>query len=194
MVQKSLVLLKPDAVRRGITGEVLDRFEQTGLKIIGAKLLNAADPEVSHKHYYKDEEWHKKVGELNLKDCADLELDPMDIFGTKDAVEIGRIVNEWLFAYVEKGPIFAFVFEGPHAVEKIRSLVGPTYPVTAPPGTIRGDYGLDSTVTSLQRKRAVYNLIHASGTPEEAEYEIGLWFKPEELISYRRPEEDVYQY
>lgn len=193
MTQKSLVLLKPDAVRRGIVGEILDRFEQTGLKIVGAKLLQA-DKEIAKKHYYKDDEWHRKIGELNIQDCEAFGLDIKDIFGTTDPVEIGKQVNEWLFNMFEVGPVFAFVFEGPNAVSKIRTLVGSTYPETAPPGTIRGDYGLDSPITSLERKRAVFNLIHASGAPDEAEAEIKLWFRPEEILSYRRTNDDLYSY
>lgn len=193
MVQRSLVLLKPDAVQRGIVGEILDRFEQTGLKIVGAKLLQA-DKDLAMKHYKKEEDWQRKVGELNVQDCEAFGLDIKDIFGTTDPVEIGKQVNEWLFNMFEVGPVFAFVFEGPNAVAKIRSIVGSTYPDTAPPGTIRGDYGLDSTLTSLEHKRAVFNLIHASGTPDEAEGEIKLWFKPEEILSYRRTHENLYSY
>lgn len=187
------MLLKPDAVQRGITGEILDRFEQTGLKIVGAKLIKA-DKFLAEKHYKKDESWHRGVGEANIKDCAALGIDIGEFFGTTNPVEIGKTVNQWLFDMFEKGPVFAFVFEGPNAVAKIRSLVGSTYPNVAPPGTIRGDYGLDSAVTSLTKKRAVFNLIHASGTSDESEAEIALWFKPEEIISYRRVHEDLYNY
>jgi nucleoside-diphosphate kinase len=192
-LERSLVLLKPDAVQRGITGEILDRIEQTGLKIVGAKLIKA-DPKVIREHYKKDAAWHKKIGEFNIKDCKNLDVDVKEVFGTEDTEQIGKIVNEWLFAYVEESPVFAFVFEGPNAVNKIRSLVGSTYPDTAPPGTIRGDYGLDSAVTSLIRKRSVYNLVHASGTIDEAAHEISLWFRPDELISYKRVHEDLYNY
>ncbi|MBD3365734.1 nucleoside-diphosphate kinase [candidate division WWE3 bacterium] len=191
--QRTLILLKPDAVKRGITGEIIDRFEQTGLKIVGAKLIKA-DRGVAQKHYKKDAAWHKKVGEYNLKDCEDLDVDPMEIFGTTDPTEIGSQVNEWLFSMFDEGPVFAFVFEGPNAVKKVRTLVGSTYPDAAPPGTIRGDYGLDSAVMSMQKKRALLNLIHASGTVEEAQEEISIWFSSEELLDYRRADEDVYHY
>jgi len=193
MIQKSLVLLKPDAVQRGIAGEILHLFERAGLKIVGAKLLEA-DERVVKKHYQKDEEWHKKVGELNLKDCDEYGLSSMDTFGTVDAVEIGRIVNGWLYDMFKIGPVFAFVLEGPKAVKKIRELIGPTYPDTAPPGTIRGDFGLDSAFSSMKRKRAVLNLIHASGTPGEAEDEIKMWFSEGELLKYKRVHDDLYSY
>jgi nucleoside-diphosphate kinase len=193
LIQRTLVILKPDAVKRGITGEIIDRLEQPGLKIVGAKLIRAGRAE-AEKHYQKSEEWHKKIGEFNIKDCEDLGINVEEFFSTTNPVEIGRQVNEWLFALFDEGPVFAFVFEGPNAVKKVRNLVGSTYPDTAPAGTIRGDYGLDSAVTSLQRKRAVFNLIHASGTVDEAKEEISIWFNPEELLDYRRADEDVYNY
>ena len=193
MIERSLVLLKSDAVQRGIVGEIIHRFERTGLKIIGSKLFQA-DKTIAQKHYFKDESWHKKIGEINLEDCEKFGVDIEKIFGTKDPVTIGKKVNEWLFDLLLMGPVFAFVFEGPHAVGKIRTLVGSTYPDSAIPGTIRGDFGLDSAFSSLIRKRSVYNLIHASGTVDEAKEEISLWFKPEELLSYRRVHEDLYSY
>ena len=193
MTQRSLVIFKPDAVKRGIMGEILQRFERAGLKVIGAKLLEA-DEKVVKKHYKKDEKWHKKVGELNLKDCDEYRLSAMDTFGTVDAEEIGRIVNGWLYDMFKIGPVFAFVLEGPKAVKKIRDLVGPTYPDAAPPGTIRGDFGLDSAFSSMKRKRAVLNLIHASGTSEEAKDEIEMWFDDGELLKYKRTNDDLYAY
>lgn len=193
MIERSLVLLKPDAVYRGISGEILSRFERAGLKIVGAKILHATQDTVK-KHYQKDEAWQKKIGDINIKDCQNFGLDVKEIFGTDAALEIGKIVNSWLYEMFELGPVFAFVFEGPFAVAKIRSLVGSTFPDAAPPGTIRGDYGLDSSFSSLKRKRGVLNLIHASGAVDEAAYEIGLWFKEDELIQYKRSHEDIYSY
>lgn len=193
MIQRSLVLLKPDAVQRGIVGEILNRFEKAGLKISGAKLVKA-DKDIAKQHYFKDAKWHKKIGELNLNDCETFGLNAEDIFGTKDAEQIGKMVNEWLYEMFSIGPVFAFVFVGPNAVSKIRNLVGSTYPDTAPPGTIRGDFGLDSAFSSMKRKRAVLNLIHASGEVDEAEEEIKLWFDKDELLEYKRVHEDLYSY
>jgi len=193
MIQRSLILLKPDAVQRGIAGEILHRFERAGLKIVGAKLITA-DPEVVKKHYKKDAQWHKMVGGFSLKDCETFGFSATDHFGTEDAEEIGRIINGWLYEMFKIGPVFAFVLEGSGAVNKIRELVGITYPDKAQPGTIRGDFGLDSVFSSMKRKRAVLNLIHASGTPEEAEDEIKMWFKDDELMDYKRIHEDLYAY
>jgi nucleoside-diphosphate kinase len=193
MIQRSLVLLKPDAVQRGVMGDILSRFERAGLKVVGAKLIKA-DKDTAEKHYKKDKEWQKKVGNIQISDCEKFGLNAEEIFGTEDPAEIGEIVNGWLYGLFDEGPVFAFVFQGPGAVDKIRALVGSTFPDTAPPGTIRGDYGLDSSFSSLKRKRAVFNLIHASGTAEEAEEEIGIWFTEEEILEYKRADEDVYRY
>jgi nucleoside-diphosphate kinase len=86
------------------------------------------------------------------------------------------------------------VFEGPNAVKKVRSLIGSTFPETATPGTIRGDFGLENSFTGTVRKRTTYNLIHASGSVDEAEYEISLWFKPEDLLKYKQVHESFYGY
>jgi nucleoside-diphosphate kinase len=88
----------------------------------------------------------------------------------------------------------AIVFEGVNTVERIRNLVGDTVPVRASPGTIRGDFSLDSAIAANRRKRTIYNLIHASGSEEEALEEIKLWFKDNEITSYRRVHEDLYKY
>lgn len=193
MIQRSLVVMKPDAVQRGVVGEILHRYEKAGLKIVGAKLMNA-DKKLTEKHYKKDEAWHKKIGEFNIRDCEEYNIDITEVFGTKDPVEIGKMVNEWLFNIFSVGPVFAFVLEGPGAVKKIRNLTGPTYPESAPPGTIRGDYGLDSGLSSLKRKRAILNLVHTSGTVEEAEYEIDMWFDENELLDYARLDHSIYSY
>lgn len=193
MIQRSLVLLKPDAVQRGIIGEILHRFERVGLKIIGAKFI-LPDQKLVEKHYKKDKAWKLKIGGINIKDCQKYGVDVLSQFGTNDPVKIGDIINTKVCEFLLSGPVLAVVFEGVNSVEKIRSLVGPTYPVSSPPGTIRGDFGLESPYTAMIRKRSVYNLIHASGTPEEAGEEISLWFKPEELFSYKRVHEDLYNY
>ncbi|HBI35861.1 MAG: Nucleoside diphosphate kinase [candidate division WWE3 bacterium GW2011_GWF2_41_45] len=193
MKEKTLVLLKPDAVARGITGEIIDRLEQTGLKIVGAKLLRV-DKQFGSKHYNHNDEWKEMVGKRNIADCEKFGLAAKDVFGTEDVKRIGEMVDERNADFLASGPVFAIVFEGPNAVAKVRNMVGSTFPDTAPPGTIRGDYGLDSAFSGMIRKRTTYNVIHASGSVDEAVQEINLWFKPEELIDYRRVHEDLYNY
>lgn len=193
MIERSLVLLKPDAVQRGIVGEILHRFERMGLKVVASKFIKI-DKEFGSKHYNHDIEWKKKVGERNKQDCIAYGLNVIDIYGTDKDEEIGQIVDEWNAEFLALGPLFAFVLEGPNAVQRIRDHVGKTFSTISPPGTIRGDYGLDSAYSGMSRKRTAYNMIHASGSVDEAKEEINLWFKPEEIFSYRRVHEDLYKY
>lgn len=193
MIEQSLVLMKPDAVQRGIVGEILSRFERMGLKIVGAKLIQI-DEAFGAKHYNHDEKWAEKVGGLNLKDCEEHGIDPMEAFGTTDQKEIGKMVDKWNAQFLSMGPVLALVFQGPHAVERIRDHVGNTFSTISAPGTIRGDYGLDSSLAGLRRGRTSYNMIHASGTVEEAKEEIKLWFKEEEILDYHRARDEIYSY
>ncbi|HXK52652.1 nucleoside-diphosphate kinase [Candidatus Nomurabacteria bacterium] len=193
MIQQSLVLIKPEAVKRGIVGEILNRFERANLKIVGAKLI-VPTRELAERHYEKDDEWKIKIGKIRLEDAEKHNLDIMDLYGTTEPIEIGALVNKANHDYLVSGPVLAFVLEGVNAVQKIRVLVGPTFANEAPAGTIRGDYSSESSYTSVVRKRTVFNIIHASGNEPEAKFEISLWFKPEEIISYRRVHEDLYGY
>ena len=185
--------MKPDAVVRGIVGEILHRFERAGLKIVGMKLVNVTR-EMGLKHYNHSDEWKVKVGTRNIEDCKQMGLNVMDCFGTEDPKEIGAQVDERNADFLSMSPVMAIVIEGPNAVKKIRSLVGSTFPDTALPGTIRGDFGADSAFSGMKRKRTTFNMIHASGEVEEAVEEIKLWFKPEEVLNYRRVHEDFYSY
>lgn len=179
--EKTLLVLKPDAVRRGIVGEIVKRVEDMGFEIIGAKLVNV-DEALGHKHYPDTEEWKKNVGARTISDCEKYGIDLLENMGTEDPIEIGNMVKKWNVDYLCSGPVFALVLEGYNAVERLRSLVGHTVPTKAAPGTIRGDFSLDSAILANMNGRAISNLVHASGTSEEAEYEIGLWFKPEEIL------------
>ncbi len=181
MIERSLVLIKPDAVKRGIVGEIIHRFERAGLKIIALKLIQA-DREKGSKHYPNTEEWLTTVGKRTIEDCEKYGIDLMTSMGTTEALEIGKKVKEWNIDYLTAGPVVAFVFEGLNAVERLRTLVGHTVPTKASPGTIRGDFALDSAISANREGRSISNLIHASGSVEEAIEEINLWFKPEEIL------------
>lgn len=193
MIERSLVLLKPDAVVRGVTGEILHRFERVGLKIVGMKMVHA-DVEFVKEHYLTTDEKLKIIGERTLADCKEYDIDVEANMGTKDPVEIGRQVWNWNVEFLSSGPVLAIVFEGVNAVQNIRNMVGSTVPSKAAPGTIRGDFSLDTAVGANKRKRTVFNLIHASGSTEEALDEIKLWFSDKEIYSYRRLHEDYYRY
>lgn len=181
--EKTLLVLKPDAVKRNLVGEIVKRVENMGFEIVAAKLVTASR-ELGDKHYPATDEWKRNVGARTVEDCEKYGIDLMENMGTEDPVEIGNLVKKWNIDYLCSGPVFAFVLEGYNAVERLRSLVGSTVPTKATPGTIRGDFSLDSAILANRNGRAISNLVHASGTVEEAEYEINLWFKPEELVEY----------
>lgn len=193
MIEQSLVLLKPDAVVRGVTGEILHRFERVGLKIVGMKMVHP-DVDFVKKHYLTTDEKLKIIGERTLSDCVEFDIDVVANMGTNDPVEIGRQVWNWNVEFLSSGPVLAIVFEGVNSVQNIRNMVGATVPSKAAPGTIRGDFSLDTAVGANKRKRTVYNLIHASGSVEEANDEIRLWFSDNEIFSYKRLHEDFYRY
>jgi nucleoside-diphosphate kinase len=151
-MEKSLILLKPDALDRGIVGEIIQRFERAGIKIVGMKMLISTEA-MARGHYTEDL-----------------------------AKRRGEAVRELMIKMISSGPIIAIVLEGVEVVEVIRKMVGTTEPKSAAPGTIRGDFAHVSFKHADEHKMGVFNLIHASGSPEEAETEIAVWFKPEELV------------
>lgn len=186
--ERTLVFLKPDGVQRGLTGEVLARFERAGLKVVGLKML-WPDRALLERHYPSDEGFLATIGGKTKDAFAAYGLDVRKETGTDDALEIGRQVRGWLIDYVSSGPVTAFVLEGIHAVTAVRKLVGDTLPYRAAPGTIRGDLSIDSPTVANPMKRPVRNLIHASGSLEEAALEIPLWFTDQELYDYPRADE-----
>jgi nucleoside-diphosphate kinase len=159
-IERTLVLLKPDAVARGLTGRVLQRFEDAGLKVVGTKMVQM-DAELARKHYFDlEERFGKEVFDLTAK-------------------------------FMQLGPVIALVLEGVEAVANVRRLVGPTFPSEAPPGTIRGDFAHISKAYAQAKNVVAANLVHASGKPEEAKYEIDLWFDGSELFDYHTSAEDL---
>lgn len=183
-MEQTLVVLKPDTIEKGLIGEIVTRFEKVGLKIVAVKLLTA-HKELVERHYPVDrEELWVGIGNKTLDNYRDLDMNPKDSLGTNDPKEIGKMVRVWLMDYLMKGPVLAMVLEAPHAVELVRKMAGHTLPLIAAPGTIRGDYAYDSSYLANSNKRAIENLLHASGTKEEAEYEIPLWFTAKEIHKY----------
>jgi len=189
VVQQTLVLIKPDGVQRGLIGEILKRFEQRGLKIIGMKMVYPKE-DLAQKHYAETEEWYKKVGKNTLDDCKKYGIDVEEKMGTKDPVEIGKKVHQWNVSFLTSGPIVAVVLEGTHAIESARKLAGETVPSISEIGTIRGDFTGVSAISANMKGRAIYNLVHTSKNKGEAEEEIKLWFGPEELHKYKVPHQE----
>ncbi len=151
MMERTLVLLKPDGVERALAGEIISRFEKVGLKIVGMR-MQWVDKELSKRHY---------------------------------AAHVNKAFYKGLETFITSGPVIAIVLEGLHAIELVRKMVGATEPKSALPGTIRGDYAHHSYAYTDKKGMAIKNLVHASGSAEEAKTEISLWFTKEELHSYQ---------
>lgn len=155
MIERTLVLLKPDAVQRCMAGEIITRFEKAGLKIVGLKMV-WSDAEFAKKHYTED-----------------------------ISARRGEHVRNKLVAFLQEGPVIAFCLEGVNAIEVTRKLVGDTEPRKAAPGTIRGDYAHHTYEWADSHNIAIKNLIHASSDKKDAEREIKLWFTPKELHTHK---------
>lgn len=183
--QRSLVLLKPDTIQRTLMGEVIKRLERTGLKITAMKMIVAARDQVVD-HYHKDDEWFMKKGTKIVENRTANNL-PIE----KEAIEYGRDIIEQNVKFMTSGPIVALVVQGNEAPAVVKKLVGGTEPSTSDVGTIRGDLTVDSYEHAGVSGRAVRNLLHCSESVEEAEREILVWFKPEEIIKYRLVQEEV---
>lgn len=153
-IEKTLVLLKPDAVERGLMGKVITRFEDAGLKIVGLKLVQS-DENRALEHY--DEDIAKRRGEH---------------------------VRKYNVDFLTSGPVVAMVIEGVNAIENVRKMCGTTEPMSASPGTIRGDFSHVSYGHCDDKKMVTRNIIHASADKEYAEKEIKIWFTPDEIFDY----------
>lgn len=175
MLEKTLVILKPDAYARNLTGEIIARFERCGLRLEQIR-ISRGEHTIIEDHYPRDDGWLTGVGGKTLADYERLGTSAKEKIGTDDAAAIGRTVRGWLVDFLSSGPLVPMVLSGNRAIETVRKLVGNTLPVAAAPGTIRGDYSSDSPDLANDESRPVRNLIHASGDPEEAAREIKLWF------------------
>ncbi len=184
--ERTLVLIKPDGVQRSLIGEIIQRYERIGLKLIAVKMLIATEEQIE-KHYALDPKWRMTNGEKTIKGYVDKGLEPP----LRDPMEMsGRTLNV-LKKYMTSGPVIAMIWAGAHAVEIVRKITGGTEPLTSDVGTIRGDFVLDSYQLSDTDGRSVRNLIHASGSVEEAEMEIKHWFSDNEIIKYNLVQDKI---
>lgn len=184
--ERTLVLIKPDGLQRTLVGEIIGRYERLGLKLIGMKML-VTNPAHVEAHYTLDPNWRRVTGEKTIKGYVDKGLTPP----STDPLAITAVILENLKKYMTSGPVIAMVWQGAHAVKIIRKITGGTEPLSSDVGSIRGDYVLDSYQMSDTDNRAIRNLVHASGSPEEAQLEINHWFKEEELIKYRLVQDEI---
>ena len=178
--EKTLIIIKPDGIQRSLVGEVISRLERVGLKMVAAKMV-LPTPEAIEKHYTLDPEWRRITGEKSIEGYKKKGLTPP----STDPLAVTEVILNNLKKYMTSGPAICMVWEGAHAVKIVRKLVGSTEPFSSDVGTIRGDYVLDSYELSDTAGRAIRNIIHASGSPEESAKEIAHWFLPNEVISYR---------
>lgn len=155
MLERTLVLIKPDGVERGLIGDIVSRFEKAGFRIIGLKLAKVNE-EFAKKHYTED-----------------------------IAIRRGEAVRKMNVDFISAGPVVAIAIEGINAIENVRKMVGATEPKAAAPGTIRGDYAHVSYAYADSKKIVVKNVIHASSDAKDSEHELKVWFRPEELHSYK---------
>jgi len=184
--ERTLVIIKPDGVQRSLIGEVLKRYERLGLKLIGIKML-VPNEKMIEEHYTLDPNWRKITGEKTIKGYIDKNLKPP----SEDPFQITEIILNNLKKYMTSGPVIAMVWQGAHAIAIVRKITGGTEPLTSDVGTIRGDFVLDSYQMSDVDNRSIRNIIHASGSQEEAKLEIEHWFDPKEIYDYRLIQEQI---
>ena len=175
-MERTLVLIKPDAFKRGLVGKIISRFESVGLSLEEMKIVNATT-KIVEKHYSDNKIWIRSVGKKTVDAYQKYNLNIAEDLGTDDALKVGNLVRKWLIKQITSGPIIAIILSGNHAIEVVRKIVGNTVPLFAELGTIRGDFSIDSPDLATKGKRALQNLVHASSSVEEAKREISLWFE-----------------
>lgn len=183
--ERTFVIIKPDGVQRSLIGDIIRRFERTGLKLVCLKFV-ILDEKKMWKHYGKDDEWflEKGTGIVENRKKAGLPVE-------KEAIEYGRDIIGANVKFMTSGPVVILVIQGNQAIAIVKKLVGGTEPSTSDVGTIRGDLTLDSYSISALDDRAVRNLVHCSDAPEEAEREIALWLSPSDMLNYRLVGEQI---
>lgn len=183
--ERTFVIIKPDGVQRSLVGELMKRLERTGLKFIAIKMVLASE-EQCWAHYNKDDAWFLEKGNNTIKSREQAGL-PVE----KEAIEYGKDIVRALVKFMTSSPVVAMVLEGNQAVGIVKKLVGATEPLSSDVGTIRGDLTIDSYGLANTDDRAVRNLIHCSDKPEEAEREISLWLREDEIMKYQLVQEKI---
>ena len=184
--ERTLVIIKPDGIQRTLVGELIRRYERTGLKLVALKMLVPTQDFVE-RHYLVDPEWRRITGKKTIASYRKQGKNPP----SEDPLAVTAIILKNLKTYMSSGPVIAMVWEGMHAIGIVRKITGGTEPLTSDVGTIRGDFTIDSYEVSDIDGRSVRNLIHASGNPHDAQKEIALWFTHDELIDYRLVQEEI---
>ena len=176
--ERTLILMKPDVLQRQIVGEILSRFERKGFKMVAVKMVNATKAQVG-EHYTADEQYLIETGEKAKKGA---EMRGQDV-SSWNSLEWGKIIRERNIAYLTCGPILAVILEGPGVVTGVRKVLGSTSPADGDVGTIRADYSFDSYALADVVARSTRTMLHASDSPENAQREIKIWFKENEICN-----------
>lgn len=184
--EQSLVIIKPDGVQRSLIGEIIRRYERSGLKLVALKLI-IPDEEMVKKHYLSQPGWPEAAGNKLIKSYESR--------GQKSSFsnpkKAGQVILRRNIKFITSGPIVAMIWQGNEAVGVVKKITGGTEPLTSDVGTIRGDLTLDSYDLGDADDRAVRNLVHASGSPEEAKKEIPIWFSKKEILKYHLVQERI---
>ncbi len=191
LTERTLIIIKPDALKRGLVGKIIETFENVGLKLMAAKMLRP-DKEVIKNHYPGTSEWIKEMGEKTLTSFKQSGSNVMETFKTEDPNKLGQFVYERLIKYWMEGPIIVMVWQGPNAVTVARKLRGHTIPALADPGTLHAQFSFDSSPLSASLDRVVKTFIHASGSTDEAKREIDYWFGEIDFKEYEREVDSQY--
>ncbi len=185
MIERTLVLVKPDGVYRAMIGRIISAFEDAGLKVVAIKFVKP-DKDLMGKHYVSDEDYLKSIGAKTIRSykARGKEIGESEL-------EIGKRIHGYLFDYLENNPVVAMVIEGNEAVANVKKIAGATSPTDADRSTLRGRYSSDSYDLADSKGRAIKNMLHVSGDKNDAEREVKLWFKESEIIAYRRVDEGL---
>lgn len=185
-IERTLIGIKPESIQRHLIGEFIQKFERRGLKLVAMKFIAPTKEQVG-KHYPDDESWYVATGTKTLENYKAKGIDP-----GKTPIELAKEVRARLMDHLTDRPVIWMIWEGPHACALGRKTAGATNPLIADIGSIRGDYSLESYELADDLDRVVHTLIHASGSAEEAEQEIKIWFSEKEILDYDLVTETVF--
>mgnify|MGYP001308320448 CR=1 FL=1 len=183
--ERTFVIVKPDGVQRSLIGEIIQRIERTGLKLVAMKMAIPTEDQC-WSHYNKDNVWFESKGNKIIENRKNTGM-----VVDKDAIEYGKDIIKALVKFMTCGPVVMMIWEGNQSVGVVKKLVGSTEPATSDVGTIRGDLTLDSYSLAGVDDRAVRNLVHCTDNPDESQREIDIWFKKEEIMNYRLVSEQI---
>ncbi len=184
-MERTLILIKPEGVKRAISGRIISKFEDAGLKIVAMKMA-MPDRKLAEMHYPLDKEWYENAWRNTKRG-----LEAKGLKMRETPLELGKRVRGMLMVHLTSGPVIAFVLEGNDAIASSRRLCGSTSPNRADPSTIRGMFSTDSYESADKAGRTIFSIIHASDSPKSAEREILVWFTKKELLNYKRADEGL---